>query len=192
MNQMAKSTCLRAVFAASLILFWIGPSTAYASSYEEAVSRWSSYEDVGKWLNSNFSFDRSRLGSVQKRIRTQGPKGLLARNPSATYDDKAGYCVDSANLALDALNRIDPSYKARWIFVRNGTGKIHHWATGFTVEGKLHVMDFGAGPHWSEMKGIHGPYESLDEYANFLSSLNLQGFSVGEVVWRNQFPGQED
>lgn len=167
-------------------------SVSAAVSYEEAVNKWSSYKDVGEWLNNNFSFDRSRLGTVQKRIRAQGPAGLLARNPSGTYDSKRGYCVDSANLALDALNRIDPGHNARWIFVKNGSGKPHHWVTGFTVEGKLYIMDFGAGPHWSDMKGIHGPYESLDGYADFLSSLNLPGFSVGKVAWRNQFPGQED
>lgn len=192
MSQFARTTYIRAILVTFLLMSWMGQSSANASSYEEAVNKWSSYKDVGEWLNNNFSFDRSRLGAVQKRIRAQGPKGLLARNPSGTYESKNGYCVDSANLSLDALNRIDPSYNARWIFVKNGSGKIHHWVTGFTLDGKLYIMDFGAAPHWSDMKGVHGPYESLDGYADFLSSLNLPGFSVGEVAWRNQFPGQED
>lgn len=41
------------------------------------------------------------------------------------------------------------------------------------------------------MPGIHGPYESLARYRDFLASLNLKGFSVDSVQWR-QMPGQED
>ena len=52
-------------------------------------------------------------------------------------------------------------------------------------------MDYGASPYWSEMLGIHGPYDSLGEYLGFLESLNIRGFKAGAVYYRDM-PGQED
>jgi len=53
-------------------------------------------------------------------------------------------------------------------------------------------MDYGAGPEWGSMKGVHGPYDSLDQYAEFLRSLNIKRFAPELVAWKPRFPGQED
>ena len=63
--------------------------------------------------------------------------------------------------------------------------------TAFDYEGKTYVMDYGAGKKWKAMNGVHGPYDSLNEYRDFIASLNLRGFKVGEVRYRNM-PGVED
>jgi len=63
--------------------------------------------------------------------------------------------------------------------------------TGFYDGDKLYIMDYGTGPKWSAMKGIHGPYESLDDYKEFLDSLNLPALDVSKVFWRDM-PGQVD
>jgi hypothetical protein len=52
-------------------------------------------------------------------------------------------------------------------------------------------MDYGTGEKWEDMQGVHGPYNSLDEYRNFLASLDLPNFEVGDVQFRDM-PGQED
>lgn len=180
-----------------LVLFWlvlVQASGAFAQDkdYEVAVSKWTSYEDVARWLKGNFVFDAGRLNAVISRTRSSGPSGLLARKPGSTYEQKSGYCTDSANFARQALNTINPAYKAQFVFIKNQYGQPHHWVTGFVVDGKIMVMDYGAGPEWKAMKGIHGPYDSLAQYAEYLRSLNIKRFAPESVEWRPDFPGQED
>lgn len=97
----------------------------------------------------------------------------------------------TAAFAKLTLNRINPEYKARYIFIRNKNGPVNHWVTGFNLDNKIYVIDYGAGKHWSAMEGMHGPYASLDEYQAFLSSLSLKGFAPEWVRCRD-IPGQED
>jgi len=181
-------------FAALFLLLLTPFNSAMAqdASYEETLSKWRTYEDVARWLEGNYVFDPSRLNTVLSRTRSSGPSGLLARSAGGTYEQKSGYCTDAANFARQALNRIDPAYKAQFIFIKNQYGQPHHWVTGFTVKGKIMVMDYGAGPEWGSMKGVHGPYDSLDQYAEFLRSLNIKRFAPELVEWKPRFPGQED
>lgn len=174
-----------------LLVIGVLLSACQSVPYEQKVSNWKSPTDVAKWLNTNFSFDKDRQRTVIKRLREMGPDGLLYKNPKELYSSGYGYCVDSANFAREQLNRIDPSYNARWVFVENARGRPNHWVTAYHYQGKLYVMDYGAGPHWSAMKGNHGPYNSLDDYRKYLASLSMQGFEVGDVYYRNM-PGQED
>jgi len=181
-------------FAATFLLFFAQtlPAAAAADDYENAVSKWRSYEDVARWLDGNFAFDTARLQSILGRTRANGPSGLLARTARGTYEQKSGYCTDAANFALQALNRIDSTYKAQFVFIRNQYGQPHHWVTGFTVNGRIMVMDYGAGPEWKGMKGVHGPYDTLEQYGEFLRSLNIKRFAPEAVEWKPNFPGQED
>lgn len=179
------------IFALAAVLLAAASAAFGQDSYDMAVQNWKSYQDVGKWLEKNFSFDHSRLQLILGRVRAEGPTGLLAHSPAKTYEMKRGYCTDSAKLAIDALNRINPAYNAQYVFIKNKAGPAQHWVTGFKVEGKIMIMDYGASSEWWRMLGIHGPYESLDQYRDFLASLNIKGFSVDSVQWR-QMPGQED
>ena len=166
-------------------------NTAFAGSYEAVVAEWKSYEDVANWLNSNFSFDKRRQKQIAERLKKQGPSGLLVRNPAALYEENhRGYCADAANFAIKTLNKIDPSYNARWVFIWNKKGRPNHWVASFDYNKKLYIMDY-AGKKWEAMQGVHGPYDSLDEYRDYLATLNLPDFEVGEVVFRDM-PGQED
>lgn len=159
--------------------------------YDQAVSGWDSHEDVANWLDDSFYFDKDRQKTIAKRLKSEGPEGLLVRNPEKLYSSRTGYCADSANFAQYHLNKIDPNYNARWVFVENAMGRPNHWVTAFEYQGKLYIMDYGAGPAWYSMNGTHGPYESLDGYREFLASLNLPGFEVGHVYFR-EMPGRED
>ena len=165
---------------------------AVGSEYQFAASKWKSYKDVAEWLDSNFDFDRSRQKTIRKRLKQQGPEGLLVRNVESLYESRSGYCADSANFTIESLNKINPDYKADWIFIDNAVErKPNHWVAGFYVDGKLYIMDYGTGSKWEDMQGVHGPYNSLDEYEVFLSSLDMPGFSVAEVRWR-EMPGEWD
>ena len=173
----------------SLMLLSLQP--VVASDYEKTISSWKSYKDVGNWLENNFSFDKSRQKTIRKRLREDGPSGLLVKNPEKIFENREGYCGDSAHFARETLNTIDPEYNAQWVFIKNNGKGANHWVTGFYVDDKLYIMDYGTGKKWEDMQGIHGPYKSLDEYKEFLSSLDIPGFEVADVRWR-EMPGEED
>jgi hypothetical protein len=174
-----------------VFLLMLSGSAASAGSYQDALSEWKSHDDVADWLKSNFSFQKSRQKQIGKRLKAQGPSGLLIRNPDNFYENSSGYCADSANFAISTLNKIDPGYNARWVFIWNDAGRPNHWVAAFDYEGKLYIMDYGTGRKWSDMQGVHGPYDSLDEYRDFLASLDMPRFKVGEVTYRDM-PGEED
>jgi len=169
-----------------------GLSSAHADEYASTVSTWTSYKDVGAWLDENFKFSSRRQKAIRSRLAKQGPVGILIRNPETLFKDKVGYCADAAHFALDALGKISPEYNPGWVFVENAVkGKPNHWVTGFTVGTKLYIMDYGAGHNWDALNGIHGPYDTLNDYKGFLASLSVHGFKVHDVRWRNM-PGKVD
>lgn len=172
-----------------LLLFIAGECTA--SSYKDTTSKWNSYKDVGTWLESNFVFDKNRSRMIAKRLRKQGPSGLLVRNPEKLFTDSHGYCADAVYFSITILNSIDPTYNARWVFIRNSKGPPHHWVAAFDYKGKLYIMDYGTGAKWQDMQGTHGPFNLLDEYRDFLESLSLPNFKVDTVSFRDM-PGAED
>lgn len=168
---------MKKMLSFTLIFVWLAflPSYATAATYEETVAQWTSYKDVADWMSKNFQYEYSR------RII-----GWQARDPKETFKLGSGVCQDGANFAKDALNRIRPDYHATLVFIKNRLGRPHHWVTAFTMDGKLYIMDYGAGARWASMMGVHGPYDSLTEYEKFLSSLHLPGFEVEDVRFTNK------
>lgn len=162
-----------------------------ATRYEEEVATWKAPEDVAKWLKTNFIFDKNRQSQVLAQLKETGPENVLTRKPDTLFDNRNGYCRDAAAFAKDALNKINPEHRARYIFIKNSAGPTNHWVTGYRIDNKLYVIDYGAGKHWSGMEGVHGPYASLEDYKTFLSSLNLKGFSAEQVRFRD-IVGKED
>ena len=160
-------------------------ATMKSASYEETVAQWTSYQDVANWMETNFSFDYQRASiSLGKQLRP--------RTPDQTFKLRSGICHDAAVFARDTLNRIDPKYDAKVLFIKNALGQrsqgfFNHNVTAFTMNGKLYIMDYGAGKGWSAMNGIHGPYDSLQGYVDFLSSLNLYNFKVGPMKYVDAF-----
>jgi hypothetical protein len=184
-----KAKIIARILTILLILFLVGGCANV--SYKEATSTWKSYEEVGKWLDNNFIFDNDRSQRILYRLKTQGPTGLLVKNPEKLFKHKRGYCADATHFSIETLNKIDPAYNARWVLILNDYGHPHHWVAAFDYEGKLYIMDYGAGEKWAAMKGIHGPYDSLNEYRDFLDSLSISGFKVLSVYYHDM-PGSED
>ena len=73
---------------------------ANSDTSHDAVSNWSSHEDVGHWLEGHFVFDTSRQNIIQSRLKSQDLSGLLVRSPEKLFTEKKGYCADSANFPL--------------------------------------------------------------------------------------------
>lgn len=172
-------------------LFLVAGAAGAQTRYETEVMTWKSHEEVGKWLKSNFVFDKNRQAQVQAHLKDNGVENVLTRKPDTLFENRNGHCRDSAAFARDALNRISPAYKARYIFIKNKSGPPNHWVTGYIVDGKLYVMDYGAGKQWWQLEGVHGPFESLEDYKTFLASLTVKGFAPEFVRWRD-IPGQQD
>jgi predicted transglutaminase-like protease len=153
----------------------VGNCDESQSNYYATIAKWTSYKDVYDWLEKNFTYDYERKGRYGKQ----------PLSPSEMFRLQKSACYDSANFVIDALNRINPDYKANPVFIKNKFGPPHHWVTAFTVDGKLFVMDYGASIQWGAMNGIHGPYKSLSDYYDFLSSLRIKGFSAEDVMYRD-------
>jgi hypothetical protein len=174
------------ILCAGILLVSCGQSVPY----KQAQQQFKQPEDVGKWLDRNFYFDKARQSKISKRLKQQGAYGLLVKSDETLYNSSSGYCVDSANFAMQNINKLDPKYNARWVFVENALGRPNHWVTAFDKADGLYIMDYGTGGKWSVMQGTHGPYQSLDGYKKFLQSLHLPNFSVGDVYFR-EMPGEE-
>ena len=166
-----------------------------AKPYPQTVKSWKSYKDVANYMQSNFRFDASRQHEFRKefnKYKNQNSDNLydftiseLSLKPNETYNRGGGFCGDAETLVKDALNKINPKYDAKTIFIGNQYGPPHHWVTGFYVNDKLYIMDYGAGQKWSEMIGTHGPYNSIDDYGNFLESIDAKDFKFSSIRWRN-------
>ena len=174
---------MKRILSLTFILWFIlvaSCATMKSATYEETMARWTSYQDVASWMKTNFYFDRQRY---KMSLETKLP----AQTPEQTFKLKSGVCHDAAVFARDALNRIDPKYDAKIVFIKNLLGPPNHTVTSFTMDGKLYIMDYGAGNAWGAMNGVHGPYDSLHGYVEFLSSLNVFQFKVGRVKYSDAF-----
>ena len=127
-------------------------------TYEEAVSGWKSYEDLVKWMENDFSFDKERYEKF---------KGTLPvpRTSEETFQLKSGIYIDAAMFSKETLNRMNPSYQAQIVILIMRRYGFNHYACSFRKDGKLFVMDYGTP--YKEITGVHGPYRSLEEYKNF-------------------------
>ena len=140
-----------------LFLFLFGCAVIPMRSYDETVSGWKTYKDLERWMAKDFSLDTERF----KRFEGTLPP---PRTPEETFKLKSGIYIDAAIFAKATLNRIDPSYQAK-IVVLLIAGVANHYVCSFKKEGKLFVMDYGT-PYQS-IVGVHGPFNSLEEYKAF-------------------------
>jgi hypothetical protein len=140
------------------VILTFGVSIAFAETYEEWISTCKDYKDVAKWMKKNFLYDNSKLKDCL------GRKGTLCEvySPEITFNKKSGVCFDAAVFAKWSLNRINPDYKAELINLYPGTYP-DHYVTGFYVDGKLFVLDYGL-PFGRNQSGTWGPFENLDNY----------------------------
>jgi len=140
-----------------LFLFLIACGVMFVRSYDQTVSRWKSYKDVQSWMEKDFVLDTERF----KRFEGTLPP---PRTPEETFKLKSGIYIDAAIFARETLNRIDPSYKAK-IVVLLVAGGANHYVCSFTRDGKVFVLDYGTP--YKTIVGVHGPFNSLEEYKTF-------------------------
>jgi hypothetical protein len=149
------------------VCFLILCSCATEKAYREATSQWKSYEDVAKWMSNNFRYDFKRLEATTWR----GPSVVPPRSAGETFKIKSGVCYDAAVFARDTLNRINPSYKAKVLFLECRPGYPNHYVCVFHMNGKFYVIDYGHVV--SNVMGVHGPYDSIKEYVEFYEKIMI-------------------
>jgi hypothetical protein len=127
-------------------------------TYDETVSEWKSYQDLVKWMENDFSFDKERYEKFERTLP-------IPRTPEKTFQLKSGIYIDAAMFSKETLNRVNPSYKAQIVILIIRPYGFNHYVCSFRKDGKLFIMDYGTP--YKEITGIHGPYSSLEEYKKF-------------------------
>ncbi len=133
-------------------------SPSPGKTYAETISEWKSYKDLVNWMESDFSFEAERYKKFKGTLPTP-------RTPEETFQLKSGIYVDAAEFLKRTLNRINASYEAHTVVIIVRPNVFNHYVCSFKKEGKLFIMDYGTP--YREITGVHGPYDSLDEYKQF-------------------------
>jgi len=155
-----------------LFLLLVACGIIFVKSYDETVSGWKSYKDLERWMEKDFSFDVERF----KRFEGTLPP---PRTPEETFKLKSGIYIDAVIFAKEVLNRIDPSYGAQIVVLFIGRGA-NHYVCSLKKDGKIFIMDYGTP--YKTMVGVHGPFNSLEEYRVFFEKnhptiRNVQGIT---------------
>ncbi len=81
------------------------------------------------------------------------------RTPEETFQLKSGIDIDAALFAKDALNRIDPRYKARIVVLIIRPYGANHYSCLFQNDRKIFIMDYGIP--FEKSTGTRGPFNSM-------------------------------
>jgi len=127
-------------------------------TYDETVSEWKSYQDLVKWMENDFSFDKERYEKFERTLP-------VPRTPEKTFQLKSGIYIDAAIFLKETLNRLNPSYESQIVILIIRPYGFNHYVCSFRKDGKLFIMDYGTP--YKEVTGVHGPYSSLEEYKKF-------------------------
>ena len=146
------------------ILLLIACTSVQAQSYDEVVSQWQSYKDVAKWMEKCYSYDQEKFKGSLEIYSAENPPPI--KTPQESFEEKCGLCFDAAYFAQQTLNRINPSYEAEIVFIRNRPHyKPNHYVCSFKKEGQLYIIDYGTP--FEKLRGVFGPYTSLEQYLEF-------------------------
>jgi hypothetical protein len=143
-------------------------------TYAEAISQWKSHQDLVKWMERDFSLDMERY----KRFKGTLP---IPRTPEETFQLKSGIYIDAAEFSKKTLNQINPSYRSQTVVILVRPNVFNHYVCAFRKDGKLFVLDYGTP--YKEITGVHGPYNSLDEYKRFYEKHHPEKRRVEGIVF---------
>jgi len=143
-------------------------------TYTEAISQWKSHEDLVKWMERDFSLDMERY----KEFKGTLP---IPRTPEETFQLKSGIYIDTAEFSKKTLNQINPSYRAQTVVILVRPNVFNHYVCAFRKDGNLFVLDYGTP--YKEITGVHGPYNSLDEYKRFYEKHHPEKRRVEGIVF---------
>lgn len=135
-----------------------------ASSWEEAVQRWRTPEDVNAWIGARFSYDATRAIALSETQRRAGTS-LPIHAPQDFFASPTGVCVDLSRFAVETLRRIDPGAGANYLMIEfsplaiAGNTLRLHWVASFRRDGHWYFFADSKRPGH-----VAGPYVSVQQY----------------------------
>ncbi len=109
-------------------------------------------------MEKQFSFDAGRFEKFAGTLPHP-------RTAEETFKLKSGIYIDAVYFIKETLNRINPTYQARIVVILRRPYRNNHYVCSFKKDGKLYIMDYGTP--YETVTGLHGPYNSLEEYKQF-------------------------
>lgn len=134
----------------------VASNTAY--SYQHALQRWTTAEDISAWLAANFSYDDERAVRLSETQRMQNRSPAIF-TPAELFDKKSGICVDLARFAVETLQRIDLASDPSYVMIEfepieiSGHTLRLHWLAKFKRDGQWYFFADSKRPGH-----IAGPY----------------------------------
>jgi hypothetical protein len=142
------------------------PSAALieAGTYDEALARWRSADDVNAWIGARFQYDMQRALRLSETQRERGGR-LPVHAPDALFQRPHGVCVDLARFAVETLRVIEPAAKPAYLMIEfdpvtiQGQVLRRHWVARFERGGQLYFFADSKRPGH-----IAGPYADTAAY----------------------------
>lgn len=134
------------------------------ADYSRALTTWRNAEQVNAWIGARFEYDGVRaiqLSETQRRLNGRMP----IIEPDVFFAMPSGVCIDLSRFAVETLQQIDPSAKARYVMIEfdpvsiAGNTLRRHWVVGFERDGQHYFFADSKRPGH-----IAGPYASTEAY----------------------------
>ena len=149
-------------------------------SYAEALAVWKDPEDIARFADAAFVYDRSRALALAEPSDSRAVRPAI-HQPEAMYARPEGVCIDLARFGVETLNRLDASYAARYLMLEfepvviGGRTLRRHWIATFQRDGKLWFFADSRRPGH-----VAGPYDSVDAFVADYARYRARSI----VAWR--------
>jgi len=132
-------------------------------TYEEAIAKWKSYDEVNMWIKDYFEYDMSR--AMQLASNSENREKTSIYTAEETYNSKSGVCLDLSRFAFETILEIDENLNPKYLMIEfepliiNGKKFEKHWIVLFETNNQFFVMADSKRPgHMS------GPYDDLSQF----------------------------
>jgi hypothetical protein len=167
------------VCAASVLLFSsdcaASDRTPAVASFDEAIKRWRSPQEVNAWIGVSFRYDRARALQLSETQRSVAGSTDVIYTPAAFYARPKGICVDLARFAVETLTAISPATQPRYVMIEfdpvivEGEVLRRHWLASYEAEGGRYFFADSSRPGH-----IDGPYASLEAFIEAYAGFRRQ------------------
>ena len=142
----------------------VAPLAGAPASYADALATWKAPEDIARFIDASFVYDRSRALALAEPADSRAVRPAIHR-PEAMFASTEGVCIDLARFGVETLNRLDTSFAARYLMLEfepvvvDGRTLRRHWIASFRRDGKVWFFADSRRPGH-----VAGPYESVDAF----------------------------
>ena len=158
----------------------VAPRAGAPASYADALATWKAPEDIARFIDALFVYDRSRALALAEPADARAVRPAIHR-PEAMFASAEGVCIDLARFGVETLNRLDGSFAARYLMLEfepvviDGRTLRRHWIASFRRGGKVWFFADSRRPGH-----IAGPYDSVDAFIDDYARYRARPI----VMWR--------